>query len=65
MQLAITTDTDRAIVSESERIKQLRKETSENSLEKRPPSEEERLVIHDLYLRNLNGATLVGCVLKI
>ena len=55
VQLLFETEDEKAIFAEGEKLMRLRKAASEQSLEKHPPSEAERLVIHDLYLRTLKG----------
>lgn len=46
--------------AESAKLKQLRKETSDQSLLHTPPTEEERLVIHDLHLRTIENMKTVS-----
>ena len=58
LQLLFETEEEKAIYAEGEKLMRLRKRALEQSLEKQPPSEAERLVIHDLYLRTLKGNEL-------
>lgn len=49
-RLVCETDEERTLFEQGRRNTQLRKEGAQMSLSKQPPSESERLIIHDLYL---------------